>query len=151
MPEYNFTFRGWKALAALGLVLAFFGISFLWRFQTVDEAGRTALTEYLLKEYQGRGLRDVMQRLQEYKAGQPVEPLPELKPMDIEFTSLSALGTGKYAYRRMIVKVTITVDGGPPPDGKSTRYFYLTHYSAGDSWTVSSETTAYSYYSALLP
>jgi len=146
MPEYNFTLRGWKAVVALALVLAFFGIRYLWRFQTVDDAGRTALTEWLLKNYQGRGQRDVMQRLQDYKEGLPVQPLPELKPMNIEFSSLSALGT----YRRMVVKVSIAVDDGPPPDGRSTRYFYLTHYS-GDSWFVSGEASSYSYYSALLP
>jgi len=151
MPEYNITFRGWKALAAIAALLAFFAIRFWWRLQTVDENGRAALTEYLLKEYQGRGQRDVLQRLEEYKAGQPVQPLPELKPMNIEFPSISAIGTGRYTYRRMIVKVTITVDDGPPPDGRSTRYFYLNRYSVGDSWTVTSEASAYSYYSALLP
>jgi hypothetical protein len=149
VATYNFNLRGWKALAALGLVLAFFGIRIWWRFQTVDENGRAALTEYLLKEYQGRGQRDVMERLEAYKAGQPVQPLPELKPMNIEFPSISALGTGKYTYRRMVVKVSITVDGGPPPQGNSTRYFYLNH--SGDSWTVSGEASSFSYYASLLP
>ncbi|HTT34230.1 MAG TPA: hypothetical protein VMH48_11555 [Methylomirabilota bacterium] len=151
MATYNFTLRGWKALVALGLVLAFFGVRFWWRFQTVDENGRAALSEYLLKEYQGRGQRDLMQRVQAYKAGQPVDPLPELKPMDVEFTSLTALGTGRsgYEYRRMVVKVAITVDGGPPPQGNSTRYFYLNHF--GDTWSVSGEASFYSYYASLLP
>jgi len=151
MAEYNFTFRGWKALAALALLLAVFAIWYAWRFQSIGEAGRAALAEWLLKDYSGRGQKDVAKIIQDYKAGLPVQPLPEIKPMDIEFTSLSALGTGKYAYRKMIVRVTITVDGGPPPDGKSTRYFYLNHYSLGDSWTVSGEASAYSYYSTLLP
>jgi len=149
MPEYNFTLRGWKAIAGLALVLGFFGVSYLWRFQTVDDAGRAALSEYLLKEYQGHGPRDVMQRLEDYKAGRPVEPLPAYKPMDIEFTSISGLGSGRYTNRRIVVKATITVDGGPPPQANSTRYFYLNHF--GDSWFVSRETGWYSYYMALLP
>ena len=151
MAEYNlnFTFRGWKALVALGLVVAFFVGSYLWRFQTVDDTARDVLTAWLLKDYQGNGPRDVMQRLQDYKQGLPVQPLPEIKPMNIELSSISALRTGKYTYSRMIVKVTITVDGGPPPDGRSTRYFYMTHY--GDSWFVSREAYSYSYYTALLP
>jgi hypothetical protein len=146
MPEYNFTFRGWKAVAVLTLVVAIFGIRLLWRVQSVDDAGRAALTEWLRNDYQGRGQRDIMQRLQDYKAGLPVQPLPELQPLNIEFSSLSALGT----YRKMVVKVQITVDGSPPPQGNSTRYFYMTHYSVG-GWSVSSETTSYSYYSVLLP
>jgi len=151
MAEYNFnfTFRGWKAVAALGLVLAFFVGSYLWRFQTIDDTARDSITAWLLRDYQGNGQRDVMQRLQEYKQGLPVQPLPEIKPMNIEFSSISGLRTGKYTNSRMIVKATITVDGGPPPDGMSTRYFYMMNY--GDSWRVSRESNSYAYYTALLP
>jgi hypothetical protein len=146
MPEYNFTFRGWKAIAALAVTVAIFGVRTLLRFQTVDDGARTALEAWLLKDYQGHGPREIMKRLEDYKEGLPVQPLPEIKPMNIEFPSLSALGSSG----NMVVKAKITVDSGPPPGGDSVRYFYLMR-SIDGAWFVSSETDAYSYYRVLLP
>lgn len=48
----------------------------------------------------------------------------------------------------MIAKVQVTVNGGPPPDGQSIRYFYVSNNSDG-TWTVLSESDA-SYYTRAL-
>jgi hypothetical protein len=49
----------------------------------------------------------------------------------------------------MIVQAEVTVDGGPPPDGRSFRYLYLVT-KVGGGWMVMSETTSFRYHEALL-
>jgi hypothetical protein len=145
MTEYNFPVRGWKAVAVVALIAVITGYRFVSRFQTVDNAGRDVLTAWLLKDYNGQGPRDLIKRVQDYRAGLPMQPMTEIKPMNIEFVSLSAHGVRD----AMVAKARIRVEGGAPPDGRSVRYFYLTRNVDG-VWTVFTETDAYSYYRALL-
>jgi hypothetical protein len=144
MAEYNFVLRGWKAVAVLALIVGISGFRFISRFQAVDDAGRDVLTAWLLKDYNGQGQRDLMKRVQDYKARLPMQPITEIKPMNIEFASLSAHGLRD----AMVAKAQITVEGGTPPDGRSVRYFYLTRNVDG-AWTVFTETDEYCYYRAL--
>ena len=144
MAEYNFKLTGWKAVAVIALVVAISSVRYFSRFQTVNDQGRDALTAWLLKDYNGQGLRDLMKRVQDYKAGLPMQPMTEIKPMNIEFASLTAHGLPS----GMVAKAQITVDGSPPPDGRPVRYFYLTRNVDG-VWTVFTETDAFSYYRAL--
>jgi hypothetical protein len=144
VAEYTVNLKGWKALAILAVIAGIYGLRMYSRLQTVDEAGRDVLTAWLLKEYQGQGPRDLMKRLQDYKAGLPVQPMTEIKPMNIEFVSLSAHGS----HDSMIVKVQISVDGAPPPDGQPIRYFYVT-YDGDRGWVVFAESDSYSYYRTL--
>ena len=144
MAEYNFTLRGWKAVAVVALIAVITGYRFVSRFQTVDNAGRDVLTGWLLKDYNAQGPRDLIKRVQDYKAGLPMQPVTEIKPMNIEFVSLSAHGVRD----AMVAKAQIMVEGGAPPDGRAVRYFYLTRNVDG-VWTVFTETDAYSYYRAL--
>ena len=146
MAEYNFTLKGWKAIAALAVLGAIYGLRIYSRVQTVDDSGRDVLTAWLLKDYQGQGPRDIMKRLQDYKAGMPMQPMTEIKPMNIEFPSLSARGTRS----NLIVKAQITVEGGVPPDGQPVRYFYMT-YHPDTGWAVLGESTSYAYNRTLLP
>ena len=48
----------------------------------------------------------------------------------------------------MIVKVEVTVNGGTPPDGQSTRYLYVSR-NFDDTWNILSESNSYSYTRAL--
>jgi hypothetical protein len=146
LAEYNVTLKGWKALVALAVLAGMYGLRIYSRIQTVDDTGRDVLVAWLLKDYQGQGPRDIMKRLQDYKAGLPMQPMTEIKPMNIEFASLAARGSSV----SMIVKTRITVDGGTPPDGQPVRYFYMTH-NADRGWAVIGETTSYAYNQTLLP
>lgn len=146
MAEYNITLKGWKAVAAIALIAGVYGVRIYSRTQTVDDAGRDVLTAWLLQDYQGQGPREIIKRLRDAKAGLPVQPMSEIKPMNIEFPSLSARGSRS----SMIVKAQITVEGGTPPDGQPVRYFYMT-YNADTGWAVLAETTSYSYNRTLLP
>ena len=57
---------------------------------------------------------------------------------------------GKLSGRVTYIRAEVTVDGGPPPDGRSIRYFALSS-KLGGGWMVVGETNSYSYYGELLP
>lgn len=148
MPEYNFQLRGWHALLAVLALLLYTGAIMLARVRTVDDGMRDAVRERLLNEYSGRGPRDLARIVAEARQGSAVESLPPLTQQDVEFSSIAAHGrmTGSIIY----VRVSVTVDGGPPPDGHSVRYFTLST-KLGGGWIVLGETTSYRYYTELLP
>ena len=49
----------------------------------------------------------------------------------------------------ILVRAEITVDGGPPPDGRSVRYFRATRTFMEEGWMVVGDGRAYFYYSEL--
>jgi len=84
----------------------------------------------------------------EARAGLPIEPVPELVQRDVEFTSIGA--HGKIGAHETLVRAEITVDGGPPPDGRAIRYLRISR-KYGGGWMVVGETTSHLYYNELLP
>jgi hypothetical protein len=146
MPDTRVELTGWKAMAALAIVLAFSGYRIVSRFQTVPENGKQELRAWLIKDYTGRGPKDLARRVADYRAGLPDKPadLPAVAP-NVGFTSLSAHGSRDI----MIVRCEISVDGAGPPDGQMLRYLFLTTRPGG-GWMVLSESDSYTYYLALL-
>jgi hypothetical protein len=146
MDEIRFELKGWMAVAAGLAFLAVMGYRTATRFQTVDDAGRGAVRERLIREYQGLGPKELAKRVEEYRAGLPVQiETPAAAIPNIELTTLSAHGLP----HSMIAKVGVSVDGGPPPNGPSVRYFRLTRTGEG-TWYVLAETNSYQYYEALM-
>jgi hypothetical protein len=144
MPEtYNFTLKGWRAIAALAVFASVIGLRAYSHVQTVDDAERHAIQTWLANEYQGTDAAGLMKRLAAAGEGLPVEPLPS-KPVSVDIVSASARGTRHHA----IVKVEITVNGGLPPDGQPIRYLELSRYSA-DDWKILYNSNAYRYNRAL--
>jgi hypothetical protein len=148
MPQYTFQFRGWHCIVAVALLLCYYGISVYARVRGVDDGMRAAIREYLLNEYSGRSAGDVQRILSEAHSGQAVENLPEVQQHDVEFPSISAVGT--YAAEYETVRVEISVDGGRPPLGEALRYFRVEEISSG-KWLVVGKSDSYSYYSDLFP
>jgi hypothetical protein len=88
--------------------------------------------ERLLNEYSGRGPKDIARIVAEAREGSPIEPVPEVVPRDVQFTSIAA--HGRMGAPVTLVRAEITVDGGPPPDGRSVRYFRVTRKFMDGSW-----------------
>ena len=143
--EVRFELTGWKAIVAGVLLIGLFAGRVYLHLPNVTEEGRAALRTWLVKDYTGRGPRDVAQRVADYRAGKPVQPLdlPAVMP-DVQFVSVSAHGWRD----AMVVRTEISVDGGPPPDGQPVRYLFLTTKFEG-GWMVLSESDSYRYYRAL--
>jgi hypothetical protein len=146
MGETRIELTGWKAIAALVLILGVSGYQLYSRFPTVNDDGRAALRDWLVKDYTGRGPKALAQRVADYRAGLPDRPLdvPAVEP-NVEFVSLSAHGSPT----DMIVRAEVSADGGPPPDGRPVRYLFLTTKPEG-GWMVFTEADSYQYYEILL-
>jgi len=145
MADTRIELTGWKAIVAAALILGVSGYQIYSRFQTVPNGGQQALREWLVKDYTGRGPKALAQRVAAYRAGVPdALDLPPASDPHVEFVSLSAHGWRD----AMIVRTEISVDGGPPPDGKPVRYLFLTtKYEGG--WMVLSESDSSRYYDVL--
>ena|ERR1700688_3224874 len=148
MPEYNFQLRGWHAIVAIVALLGYMGISVALRVRSVDDEMRAAVREQLLKDYSGRSPKDIARIVEEARAGSPIEELKPIIQRDVEFISIAAHGRmgGRVAY----VRVEVAVDGGPPPDSRSIRYFSISRKLDG-GWMVIGETRSYNYYRELVP
>jgi hypothetical protein len=146
MSETRIELTGWKAVAVAAIILVFSGYRAYSRIHTVTDEGREALRAWLVKDYTGRGPKDMARRVADYRAGVPdrAPDVPAIEPR-VEFTSLSAHGSGD----TMIVRCEITADGTGPPDDRPLRYLFLTT-KPGGGWMVFSESDSYAYYTALL-
>lgn len=147
MAEYTFQLRGWKALVALAAVAVFFGGRTYLRIRPVDDGLRDAVKGRLLNEYSGRGPKDVTRIIAEAHEGKPVEELQPVVQRDVEFTSIAAHGRMGGMYT--VVRAEVTVDGGPPPDGRAVRYFSIME-KLGGGWMVAGESDSYRYYEELV-
>jgi hypothetical protein len=148
MPEYNFQLRGWHAIVGILVLVVYLGGTMLVHLRPVDDVMRDAVRERLLNEYSGRGPKDIARIVAEAREGSPVEAVPSVVQRNVEFPLMAA--HGKLSGRVIYVRAVVTVDGGPPPDGRSIRYFALSS-KLGGGWMVVGETNSYSYYTELLP
>ena len=148
MAEYNFQLRGWHALAGIVLLGAFMGAKMVLHVRPVDEEMKNAVREELLNEYSGRGPKDIARIVSEAREGSPIETLPQVVHRNVEFTSIGA--HGKIGAHFTYVRAEVTVDGGPPPDGRAVRYFRISRRFGG-GWMVEGECSSYIYYNELLP
>jgi hypothetical protein len=121
MPEYNIQLRGWHALVGILTLVLIASIQVWLRVRSVDDGMRDAVRIELLNEYSGRGPKDVARLVKEAREGSPVEPVPEVVQREVEFTSIAA--HGRMGGPVTFVRAEVTVDGGPPPDGRPVRYF----------------------------
>jgi hypothetical protein len=148
MAQYNIQLRGWQAVAGLVVLAGITGVQMYSRMSSVDDAMRDAVRTELLQEYSGRGPKDIARFVAEAHAGQPVEPVPALVQRDVEFKSMAARGTSGGA---TVVRTEVTVDGGPPPDGRPVRYFWVSRKFDSPSWLVMGESNPYQYFMELMP
>ncbi len=132
--------KGWKAFAALAVVVAVVGGKYLAERRTLESEAAEELRFWLHSEYLAREMHGVdPEQLTDEQAEAMGAELLELG--DIEFTSISARGRGD----DVAVKVEIRVAGRDPPDGRPLRYFRMEH-SLVTGWRLRYETTALSYY-----
>jgi hypothetical protein len=149
MAGYRIQLRGWHALVGILAVVGFTGVQMYVRIRPVNEAMKEALRTELLNEYSGRGPKDITRFVAEARAGVPVEPVPPVIQRDVEFTSVAARGSLTTGI--VVVRAEVTVDGGPPPDGRAVRYFRMERKFGSEGWLVLGQTDSYIYLRELLP
>ncbi len=146
--EYRQQLKGWQAAVAMVVILGIVAYQCARRIQPVDDAARFAIGVSLTREYQGRGLKEQVQEYLQHRAsgGAPQEPPPSDVPIPkVELVSVKAHGSNDV----MVAKVELTVNGGPPPDGRSVRYLDLMRAVDG-RWLVVADSDAYHYVTSLL-
>jgi hypothetical protein len=146
--EYRQQLKSWQAVVAVMVILGIVGYQCTRRIQTLDAAARFAIGVSLTREYQGRGLKEQVQEYSKQRAsgGAPSEPPRSDAPIPmVELVSVKAHGSNDV----MVAKVEVTVNGGPPPDGRSVRYLDLMR-SIDGRWLVVADSDASHYMISLL-
>ncbi len=134
---------GWKAVAALGvfLVVAIAHQTFIDR--QLDEAALEKIRPFIQGEIitSALGGRDPsdLNKAELKKVGTAA-----MASNKVEFNNVTARGFGS----DRILRVEITVDGKPPPDGRSVRYYRM-EYSYLLGWVYHQEVTAFAYWTKL--
>jgi hypothetical protein len=151
--EYRTQLTGWQAAVVAAVILGVTVFQCSRRIQPVDDAARQTLQTWLVREYQGKGLKQEVERYLKHKAGDPAEAAPAA-PTDqveqtpeptVEFVSLNAHGLKDI----LVVRAEIKMNDGPPSDGRPLRYFSMVRGLNGN-WLVFGDATSYDYYRALL-
>jgi hypothetical protein len=146
--EYRQQLKGRQAAVAVVVILGIIAYQCARRVQTVDDSIRFAIGVSLTREYQGRSLKEQVQEYVKQRAsgGAPEEPSPSVVPIPlVELVSVSAHGSKDV----MVARVEVTVNGGPPLDGRRLRYLDLRR-SADGRLLVVADSDAYHYMSSLL-
>lgn len=134
MRQVQIKLTGAKAVVAILLVTAFMGYRFFSAMSTIEIAAAEVLKFSLWGEYASRLMAE---------RPEPTEETARraLALDNIQFPEINGRGTPS----DMVVRVRIVVDGSPPPDGRSVRYFRM-EYSQLTKWRYVRETTAFAYH-----
>ncbi len=134
---------GKPAAAILFGVLVFFAWRLAVTHDTVAPEVEEELRHVLAAEYAAVFLPDIEASLEQGDHARLREGAERLKTVmnTITFPSLKSRGGGNHFY----VRAEILVDGGPPPKGKSLRYFQFSH-SRLLGYVYVSEALAMEYY-----
>ncbi len=134
MGQVQIKLTGAKAIVAILLVAAFMGYRFFSATSTIETDAAEKIKFSLWGEYASRLMAE---------KPPPTEETARraLALENIEFPEINGRGTPG----DMIVRVRISVNGSPPPDGRSVRYFRM-EYSQLTKWRYVRETTAFAYH-----
>lgn len=143
MAEMTIKLTGWKAVAALAaiVVLAILHQTFIRR--SLNEEAVEEIRPYIQGEVITAAVGDrdpwEMSKTELQAAGEKA-----MKAQKVELKNVTASGFGS----EVVVRVEISVDGAPPPDGRTVRYYRMDHsYLLG--WTYRKEVNAFAYYTKL--
>ncbi len=134
MSRIQIKLTGVKAVVAILLVAAFMGYRFFSAASTIETDAAAELKFSLWGQYASRLMAE--------KPEPTEETVRRALALDnIQFPEINGRGTPG----DMVVRVRISVDGSPPPDGRSVRYFRM-EYSQLTKWRYVRETTGFAYY-----
>ena len=138
--------HGWKAVVILVMFGTVWGYRQWSSRKELDTEAINAIRPWIVAQYMSAALHETKNI-----------PLETLSPQEREAMSEKLLASGKVEIKSIeahgftdntIVRVEVLVDGQPPPDGKSVRYYRM-KYSMLLGWTYDREVDAVSYWLAL--
>ncbi len=140
----SFELKRWMAIPGILIVILFFGYRAMSARSTLSGPQGEMLKNHLQGEYISLalpGLKAAQASGDDAELSRLAEKAVESNA--IEFTSVGVKGGSD----EVIAKVTISVSGMTPPDGKPVRYFLLRHRAG--TWRVEYEVSSFSYYMTL--
>ena len=142
----TFHVRGWKAVVILVAAGALWGYRQWSSRKTLDTEALEAIRPWIVAQYMSAALRETKNISLESLSQQEKEAYADklLASGKVEIQSIKAHGL----VDNTVVRVEFLVDGRPPPDGKSVRYYRM-KYSMLLGWTYDREVDAVSYWLAL--
>lgn len=135
----KFQLKGLSAVVAIVAVVGIAAFGTTTARADLDRGATEELTRVIGSGYARTKMRAIAAADPEKPALEEIEALFTLQ--NIEFTSIDARGRPS----DMTVRVEISVNDGPPPDGRDVRYFEMSH-DAVVGWRVEREIPARSYY-----
>ncbi|MBI4028054.1 MAG: hypothetical protein HY360_23930 [Verrucomicrobia bacterium] len=145
--------KGWKAVAVLLLLSGVGGFQYYKLQTTLDAKAAGVIKAHLESEYSGE-MSQMLDQARQAKTPLNAEAIMKAaeKLQRIKISSISARAGRRNVdhgnHDEVIVRVEYTIDGKPPPDGKSPRYFVMEERLLGE-WRLNWETSAFNYYSKL--
>lgn len=143
MNDMQVNVKGWKAIPVILVVLAIVGYKYYAMRSTLDTGATQVIKFWLLSEYSRKALDNPKLKnfdaMPSAEADRAAEELLKLQKIDIK--SIGARGKDD----DIVVRVEVEVDGKVPPDGKSVRYFRMTH-STITGWRMKWDASWISYY-----
>lgn len=132
--------RGWKAIAAILVVLAASFAKYQLSYRTLEDKLRETIRTELAREYLETA--DIEKDSPEKFTQKTEEMLKNVER--IGFRSIKARGKDD----DVVVRMEVLVDGKPPAGKSPVRYFRM-EYSVLTGWRYLNETSAFSYYAKI--
>lgn len=149
MSEYKFQLTGWQAIVAIGVLIGIFGIRLMTFSDLRDD-------ESLVKKIELQLIADYFpDDVENLKAAYESGETDELDRLAQSVTSTTLnIESVKASYplfkfsssKKVVVKVTYSLDDDSGTRDTGTNYYLFRHGSIGNSWSYKREANAVSYY-----
>lgn len=149
MSEYKFQLTGWQAIVALVILIGIFGIRLMTFSDLRDDENLVEKIELqLIADY----FPDDVENLKAAYESGDTDEFDELV-QSVTSTTLN-IETVQASYplfkfsssKKVVVKVSYSLDDDSGTRAKGTNYYLFKHGSIGNSWSYKREATVVSYY-----
>ena len=149
MSDYTINFTGWKAVAVIVVLLGVFGLRLMTFNDKIDDKS-------LMREIELQLMSDYFpDDVEELKAAMDSGDKEELErvansiastKLNVESVQTSYPLFSLSARKKVVVKVTYSLDDASGTRKKGTNYYLFRHGSIGNAWRYRHKTTVVSYY-----
>ncbi len=139
--------KGWKAIVILLAFAGAWGYLHVRKQATLETEAVEAVKPWIVAACMRDALGNVKDRPLDQLTQEEIQTLNrKIKAASrVEIQSIKSRGLGE----KVVVRAEVLVDGKPPRDGKTVRYYSM-RYSTLLGWTYQQEVDAISYWLALL-
>ena len=149
MSELNIKLTGWKAAVAIVILIGIFGIRLMtFSDKRDDEALMKKIELQLMTDYFPDDVETLKAALETGDTDEIEEVAQSITSTTLNIESVQAsYPLFKFSNpKKVVVKVTYSLDDDSGTRDKGTNYYLFKHGSLGNHWSYKRETTVVSYY-----